>query len=144
MADDTQGGTDEIKSTDIVFDCPHCGKSLAIDYRGAGLTIPCSDCGQSVAVPILEGMELADFDSTDEEQEMQIVHLRRALATSEEHVKTLEADMSELSARRTELEKGRQRSMSVLSAVSKEMEELVQSLERVTAAVGRMQQALRK
>ena len=25
----------EIRDTDIVFDCPHCGKNLVIDYRGA-------------------------------------------------------------------------------------------------------------
>ena len=35
----------EIRDTDIVFDCPHCGKSLVIDYRGAGLQINCSECG---------------------------------------------------------------------------------------------------
>ena len=27
----------EIRDTDIQFDCPQCGKSLVIDYRGAGL-----------------------------------------------------------------------------------------------------------
>ena len=27
----------EIRPTDIVFDCPHCGHNLCIDYRGAGL-----------------------------------------------------------------------------------------------------------
>ena len=32
----------EIRDTDIVFDCPHCGKNLVIDYRGAGLQINCS------------------------------------------------------------------------------------------------------
>ena len=47
----------EVKETDIVFDCPHCGKSLAIDYRGAGLTIPCTDCGNYVEVPIPDGMD---------------------------------------------------------------------------------------
>ena len=43
----------EIRDTDIVFDCPHCGKNLVIDYRGAGLQINCSDCGEQVLVPIL-------------------------------------------------------------------------------------------
>ena len=27
---------DEVRVTDIVFDCPHCRHNLAIDYRGAG------------------------------------------------------------------------------------------------------------
>ena len=52
----------EIRDTDIVFDCPHCGKSLVIDYRGAGLQINCSECGESVLVPIPDGMELTDLD----------------------------------------------------------------------------------
>ena len=49
---------DEIRDTDIVFDCPHCGKNLVIDYRGAGLQINCSECGETVLVPIPDGMEL--------------------------------------------------------------------------------------
>ena len=36
----------EIRDTDIAFDCPHCGKNLVIDYRGAGLEIKCSACVQ--------------------------------------------------------------------------------------------------
>ena len=39
------GDDAEIRDTDIVFDCPHCGKNLVIDYRGAGLQINCSECG---------------------------------------------------------------------------------------------------
>jgi predicted RNA-binding Zn-ribbon protein involved in translation (DUF1610 family) len=52
----------DIRDTDIVFDCPHCGKTLVIDYRGAGLQINCSECGESVLVPIPSGMELNDLD----------------------------------------------------------------------------------
>ena len=48
----------DIRDTDIVFDCPHCGKNLVIDYRGAGLQINCSECGESVLVPIPDGMVL--------------------------------------------------------------------------------------
>ena len=29
----------EIRDTDIVFDCPYCGKSLVIDYRGLRIWI---------------------------------------------------------------------------------------------------------
>ena len=52
----------EIRDTDIVFDCPHCSKTLVIDYRGAGLQISCSECGKDVLVPIPDGMELTDLD----------------------------------------------------------------------------------
>ncbi len=52
----------EIRDTDIVFDCPHCGHNLAIDYRGAGLQISCVNCGQNVLVPIPDGMKIDDLD----------------------------------------------------------------------------------
>jgi hypothetical protein len=35
----------------MVFECPHCGKSLAIDERGAGMMITCPDCQERVQVP---------------------------------------------------------------------------------------------
>ena len=56
-----EGGT-VIRDTDIVFDCPHCGHNLAIDYRGAGLQIECVNCGESVLVPIPDGMKIDDLD----------------------------------------------------------------------------------
>ena len=96
MADKPAGTTEDIKESDIVFDCPFCGKSLAIDYRGAGLTIPCSDCGRDVEVPIPEGMEVTDIDSTTEEQEMRILNLRRSLAGAEATITKLEAELQEL------------------------------------------------
>jgi len=104
MAGDPQDST-EIKDTDIVFDCPHCGKSLAIDYRGAGLTIPCTDCGRKVEVPIPEGMEITDIDSTDEEQEMRILNLRRSLSSAEYRIEQLESELQELRSRRALLER---------------------------------------
>ena len=93
---DTPDEVADIKETDIIFDCPHCGKSLAIDYRGAGLAIPCTDCGKEVEVPIPEGMELTDIDSSDEEQEIRILNLRRSLAAAEFRVEQLEAQVAVL------------------------------------------------
>lgn len=110
MVDVTDGST-EIKETDIVFDCPYCSKSLAIDYRGAGLMIPCSDCGRSVQVPIPDGMELTDIDSTAEEQEIRILNLRKSLSAAEARIRELEAEIEELTDRRENLEKGRSDNM---------------------------------
>ena len=101
----------DIKETDIIFDCPHCGKSLAIDYRGAGLSIPCTDCGRVVEVPIPEGMELTDIDSTDEEQEIRILNLRRSLTAAEARIEQLESEMEALHERRESLEQNRTSSM---------------------------------
>ena len=38
---------------DIIFNCPHCTKSLAIDERGAGRKVKCVDCGNELTVPSL-------------------------------------------------------------------------------------------
>lgn len=110
-----------VRETDIVFDCPHCGKSLAIDYRGAGLTIPCTDCGKSVEVPIPEGMQITDFDSTEEEQEIRIMNLRRSLASAEARIQELESEMGELRLRRDVLEKVRSDSMYRLGVISEKI-----------------------
>lgn len=96
---------DEIKDTDIVFDCPRCGKSLAIDYRGAGLTITCSDCGNDIEVPIPDGMEIGDVDSTLEDQELRVIHLRRSLHHAQDRILGLENDVEDLLQRRDELER---------------------------------------
>jgi predicted RNA-binding Zn-ribbon protein involved in translation (DUF1610 family) len=50
MADEIKLNT-SIQSTDIVFDCPNCGKNLAIDARGAGMDITCPDCQNTIQVP---------------------------------------------------------------------------------------------
>lgn len=107
----------DIKETDIIFDCPHCGKSLAIDYRGAGLSIPCTDCGRIVEVPIPEGMELTDIDSTDEEQEIRILNLRRSLTAAESRIEQLESEVEALHARRESLEQSRTASMSKFGVI---------------------------
>ncbi|MCK5850579.1 MAG: hypothetical protein KAH23_06650 [Kiritimatiellae bacterium] len=97
MAETTEN-SNEIKDTDIVFDCPHCGKSLAIDYRGAGLFIPCTDCGKTVTVPIPEGMELADIDLSEEEQEIKILHLRKSLIVAEHRIVQLELELKKVTS----------------------------------------------
>ena len=107
MAEELPPEASDVTASDIVFDCPHCGKSLVIDYRGAGLSISCSDCGKPVQVPIPEGLELADVDSTAEEQEAVIMNLRRSLAAAEARVRELETTVDELNGRRELLERSR-------------------------------------
>lgn len=105
MAEDMQGHeiaenddplAAEIRDTDIVFDCPHCGKSLVIDYRGAGLQIPCSDCGKSVLVPIPEGMELNDLDLDPGEILKQLFATRKNFQKSELEIQALKARLQQL------------------------------------------------
>jgi transcription elongation factor Elf1 len=97
----------EIGENDIVFDCPNCGHSLVIDYRGAGLVVNCTECNTPVQVPIPDGMELADLDQEPEELQSQIRNLRRALYKAEEHGHELENVVISLKERRMVLEKDR-------------------------------------
>jgi predicted nucleic acid-binding Zn-ribbon protein len=125
----------EIKETDIVFDCPHCGKSLAIDYRGAGLMIPCTDCGKNVQVPIPDGMELTDIDSSEEEKEIRILNLRRSLAASEMRIKQLEAEVEALTTRRDQLEKARAENMFRFGVIIEKTSAIQKSLEDIAVAL---------
>ena len=97
----------DIEETDIVFDCPVCGKSLAIDYRGAGLTIKCSDCQNDVQVPIPEGMEIDDLDRPSEDQEVKIIQLRRSFQNAQDRIAMLEGTIEDLMQRRDALERDR-------------------------------------
>ena len=103
--DESEG--DEIRATDIVFDCPHCGHNLAIDYRGAGLQINCVACGQAVLVPIPEGMKIDDLDLSSGELLTQLFQTRRMLLKSEQRIVELEETLTSIKIRRTELEKAR-------------------------------------
>ena len=93
--DNTENGT-IIRDTDIVFDCPHCGKNLVIDYRGAGLQIHCSECGESVLVPIPDGMELADLDLDPGEILKQLFATRRNYQKAELQIQALKARLVQL------------------------------------------------
>lgn len=135
---DEAAETSEIKETDIVFDCPHCGKSLAIDYRGAGLTIPCTDCGNTVEVPIPEGMQIGDIDSNEEEQEARILNLRRALANAEMRIKHLEGEIEELNVRRETLEKTRSDNIFQFGQILEKAGVLQKILKQASEALDRL------
>jgi transcription elongation factor Elf1 len=76
--------------------CPQCGKSLVIDYRGAGLEIACSQCGASVLVPIPDGMELTDLDLDSGEILKQLFATRRNYQKVELQVKELRTRLAQL------------------------------------------------
>ena len=73
----------EIMPTDIVFDCPNCNHNLVVDYRAAGLQVPCSQCGTIIQVPIPDGMHLEDLDCDPGELLQQLLQTRRMLVKAE-------------------------------------------------------------
>lgn len=97
----------EIRDTDIVFDCPHCGKSLVIDYQGAGLIITCTQCHKPVQVPIPEGMQISDLDQGPENLQAQLSTLRAALEKSERGQRELEMKVAALEEKRVSMERAR-------------------------------------
>ena len=97
--EDAEGGT-IIRDTDIVFDCPHCGHNLAIDYRGAGLQINCVNCGESVLVPIPGEMKIDDLDLEPGEILKQLFATRRNLQQAEAMAETLAARIDEMTSER--------------------------------------------
>ena len=141
MADETSNSPAEIKETDIVFDCPFCSKSLAIDYRGAGLTIPCTDCGKLVEVPIPEGMELSDFDSSEGDQEVRIVQMRKSLAAAHARIAQLEVDVASRTAKQASLEETATTSMYRLQAILDKVCTLQQALKQVEDTVAEIMKA---
>jgi len=36
---------------DVFFECPRCGKSMAISKAGVGMVIECAECGLEIIVP---------------------------------------------------------------------------------------------
>ena len=84
----------DIRDTDIEFSCPHCSNSMVIDYRGAGLQVACSQCGETVLVPIPEGMELNDLDLDPGEILKQLFATRRNLQRAEARTEALEAKLA--------------------------------------------------
>ena len=107
IAPQSTEGADEIRATDIVFDCPHCHHNLAIDFRGAGLQITCVECGKPVLVPIPDGMKIDDLDANAGELLTQLFQTRRMLVKSEQRAAELDETLASIKTRRTELEKSR-------------------------------------
>ncbi|MBO5940703.1 MAG: hypothetical protein J6R18_05875 [Kiritimatiellae bacterium] len=93
----------QIQDTDIVFDCPHCGHNLCIDYRGAGLEITCTECGEPVLVPIPDGMKISDLDLDSGELLKQLFATRRLLQRAEARAEALEIKLNECAGKVDEL-----------------------------------------
>ena len=103
VEDSTEENGTIIRDTDIVFDCPHCGHNLAIDYRGAGLQINCVQCGESVLVPIPDGMKIDDLDIEPGEILKQLFKTRRDLQKQELRAEGLEEQVRGLVERNSTL-----------------------------------------
>ncbi len=87
---------DEVRDTDINFDCPHCGANQVIDYRGAGLEVRCTSCGEKILVPIPDGMLLSDLDLDVGEVLQQLFTTRRNFQKAELKIQELKGRLTQL------------------------------------------------
>ncbi len=126
----------EIRDSDIVFDCPFCGKSLAIDCRGAGLTITCPDCSNKIAVPIPERMEVSDIDSSDADKAVRLIHMREVISDSQQRIMNLEEDVKDITLRRDDLEANRTENALRFEVIEREVGNIQRSLQRISEVLG--------
>jgi transcription elongation factor Elf1 len=134
----------EIRESDIVFDCPNCQKSLAIDFHGAGLIITCPDCGSRIQVPIPEGMDVSDIDSSTQDQEVRIIHMREVLSASQNRLLEVEAELQDLEHRREALERIRSENAVRFDVIAREVEVIQRSLVRIAEVLESAAESARK
>lgn len=134
----TDPSEDEIRPTDIVFNCSHCGHSLCIDFRGAGLVTNCTDCSQEVLVPIPEGMNVGDLDLNTDQTLGQLFYTRRALARAEQRVSELEEIVGSLKDRRTNMEKSRMTTLHHCAELTGMCQAIQRNQAEIAAALNRM------
>jgi len=136
MAEDTQKYVEksgDFQEGDIIFDCPECSKSIAIDPRGAGLMITCPDCQERVQVPFPEEDEQALDEALG--SETQLDEYENALSVSQEKVREQMHTLDAISQRRDFLEKLRVDHMDALRVVKQEMAIVQDAVDRIAAAL---------
>jgi DNA-directed RNA polymerase subunit RPC12/RpoP len=110
--------------SDVLFDCPECGKSLGIDCRGAGLIVKCPDCGTRMQVPLI------DEDLPLEEAETAAAAASPA-GDAESAIHRMELNLEELEARRRYLEKLRIDHLARFEKIRLELEVIQSALDRM-------------
>lgn len=140
--DDSEDNKTEILPTDIVFNCTNCDHELVIDFRGAGLTVNCTECNQPMEVPIPEGMLVSDLDKSSEQLFAMLLHARRTISNNEQRIAELEGMVEGLSEKRSSMEKSRIASLhrsAELTALCQNLQrhqtDMAAILARITAAL---------
>lgn len=123
----------EFQEGDIIFECPSCSKSLAIDPRGAGLMISCPDCQSRIQVPF------PDEDEEALEEDIlsggSLSDLEDALGASQQKVRDQMLALEALTKRRDTLEKLRDEYRESFKVVRQEMSILQGAIDRIVATL---------
>lgn len=135
VADNVQKSKGRAASNDIVFDCPHCGKSLAIDTRGAGLMINCPECQLDVQVPGVPLSERQADAGNPAAPALNPAELSEALDASHAKIERLVASLEEVRERRRYLEKIRSDNMARFDLISKDLVTIQNAVDRIVAII---------
>lgn len=134
MPDETADMPQGFTERDILFECPYCGKSLGIDEQGAGLVVPCPQCGNRMQVPVPDhlGLEPAEpgVTSTADYREAVATDVREEVL--QERVHRLQVTMEEVQVRKRYLEKLRIDHALRFERVREEMALIQAALDRMT------------
>jgi predicted RNA-binding Zn-ribbon protein involved in translation (DUF1610 family) len=133
----------EIGENDIIFECPHCAKSLAIDPRGSGLMITCPDCGARIQVPATdeaaaENEQEVNFPSELEQEEVtldRIRELRDAVTAYRTRIRQLTRAIEEMRKRRSYLERLRADHMQGFERIRDELAVIQGALDRMVTVL---------
>lgn len=140
MSEETQKLTDitDIREGDILFDCPYCGKNMAIEAAGAGLMVPCANCGKAVQVPIPDSgtpdspVVAPPRPNLEEGEDLQstLRQLDAALAMANQQIDQLVAEKEALQERRAFLEQIRIANATRLEQIAVELAGMQDALDR--------------
>ncbi|NCA81508.1 MAG: hypothetical protein EOM72_02005 [Opitutae bacterium] len=143
MSNDRKQATEmtEIREGDILFDCPYCGKNMAIESAGSGLMVPCANCGRAVQVPIPDaGTPEAPVAAVprpaaggEEDPQAVIRQLDAALSMANEQIDRLAAEKEALQERRSFLEQVRSSNAERLDRIAAELASVQDALDRAVA-----------
>lgn len=127
---DTPPEAGEISANDVIFECPFCTKSLAIDRRAAGMAIVCPDCGNEVVVPLAGE---AGEAPTELNADQRIASLSSALRECHDDLRRLDANLAEVNKRRKYLETLRASNMKRMERIAEELAVMQSAIDRIAS-----------
>ena len=129
----------EISERDVVFECPSCAKSLAIDRRGAGLTISCPQCSEPVRVPMPPD-ELVQHPPMDHSEEYaDATGLQSGLDESQKKIQELTDSLNRLASEQEKMEAQRDAQKKMVSKLRHEFSAIQAALDNIYEQLGKIE-----
>jgi len=132
----------KLSGSDILFECGQCGKSLAIDCRGAGLNVPCPQCGSELEVPIPDGFDLAALDReiSDSVESgaggaalMPVLGKNGVASGERSQINALKTELEALRAQRRYLEQQHINMLKTIKAVTLQLDEFHKAIDELSS-----------